>query len=118
MFNVVYSAKDKIKNGIAQGTIPNESFIITNDSVVPESFYYDENSNLKQITKRLSFDSLAEARKWVNKYEYKGEFISVLQNDVYVPYMVDADNQLVAIPYKKEVILNDDTVVFNGGSME
>ena len=79
MFNVVYSAKDKIKNGIAQGTIPNESFIITNDSVVPESFYYDENSNLKQITKRLSFNSLAEARKWVNKYEYKGEFISVLR---------------------------------------
>lgn len=118
MFNVVYSAKDKIKNGIAQGTIPNESFIITNDSDVPESFYYDEKGNLKQITKRVSFTSLAEARKWVNKYSYQGEFISVLQDGAYVPYMVDTDNKLVAIPYKKEVILNDDTVIFNGGSME
>lgn len=30
-FNVAYSDKDKIKNSVAQGVIPEESFIITNN---------------------------------------------------------------------------------------
>ena len=46
-FNVVYAAKDKIQNKIAQGVILPESLIITNEQPDnAEVFYYDEKGKL------------------------------------------------------------------------
>lgn len=119
-FSVVYSNKDKISEKIASKTIPNESFIITNQEAQDaEIFYYDEKGNLKQITKKTSFNSLADARLWIAKYKgYEGQLISVLTNEKWIPYLVDADLKLHAIPLEEEVITINDTVVIDGGSAE
>ena len=53
MFNVAYADKNKIQNSIAQGAIPAESLIITNNEEgKAELSYYDENGNLKSIVKK------------------------------------------------------------------
>lgn len=95
-FNVVYAAKDKIKNKIAQGVILPESLIITNEQTDnAEVFYYDEKGTLKQLIKRTKFDSEMEARVWIAKYDYNGENISVKDaNGNWISYTVSAGGQL------------------------
>ena len=97
-FNVVYSDKDRIEGALNDATIPHESLILTSDNdSQSESYYYDDNGNLKYITKRTQFNSLLEARLWLAKYEYEGTVISVYENNTWVPYLVKADQQIEKI---------------------
>lgn len=98
-FNVVYAAKDKIQNKIAQGVILPESLIITNEQPDnAEVFYYDEKGKLKQLIKRTKFDSEMEARVWIAKYDYNGENISIKDaNGNWISYTVSSDGQLAPV---------------------
>ena len=87
-FNVVYADKDKIKSSIEQGIIPTESLILTNGDNQSEAFYYDDNGKLKQVTKKSSFNSMTEALSWINKNDYSGEIISILENGKWNSYIV------------------------------
>lgn len=88
-FNVVYADKDKIQPSIDQGIIPKESLILTNGADQSEAFYYDDNGKLKQITKKSSFNSITEALNWINKNDYSGEIISILENEKWNSYIVN-----------------------------
>ena len=104
MFNVAYADKNKIQNGIAQGVIPNESLIITNnDANAAELSYYDEKGNLKSIVRKTQFESENEALLWINKYNYAGVNIGVFdsKNNRWNSYIVGTDN-------KMNKIINDD----------
>ena len=104
MFNVTYADKNKIQNGIAQGVIPNESLIITNnDANAAELSYYDEKGNLKSIVRKTQFESENEALLWINKYDYAGINISVFdaKNNRWNSYIVGTDNRM-------NKIINDD----------
>lgn len=106
MFNVAYADKNKIQNGIAQGVIPNESLIITNnDANAAELSYYDEKGNLKPIVRKTQFESENEALLWINKYNYAGINISIFdaKNNRWNSYVVGTDN-------KMNKIINDDNV--------
>lgn len=98
-FNVVYAAKDKIQNKIAQGVILPESLIITNEQPDnAEVFYYDEKGKLKQLIKRTKFDSEMEARVWIAKYDYSGENISIKDvNGNWISYTVSSDGQFAPV---------------------
>ena len=104
MFNVTYADKNKIQNGIAQGVIPNESLIITNnDANAAELSYYDEKGNLKSIVRKTQFESENEALLWINKYDYAGINISIFdaKNNRWNSYIVGTDNRM-------NKIINDD----------
>ena len=104
MFNVAYADKNKIQNGIAQGVIPNESLIITNnDANAAELSYYDEKGNLKSIVRKIQFESENEALLWINKYDYAGINISIFdaKNNRWNSYIVGTDNRM-------NKIINDD----------
>lgn len=106
MFNVAYADKNKIQNGIAQGVIPNESLIITNnDANAAELSYYDEKGNLKTIVRKTQFESENEALLWINKYDYAGINISIFdaKNNRWNSYIVGTDN-------KMNKIINNDNV--------
>ena len=93
--------KDKIKNSVAQGVIPEESFIITNNEVKDaEAYYYDEKGNLKQLVKRTRFESETEARTWMAKYgNYEGETISIKDaNGNWNSYNVGANGEMNQVP--------------------
>ena len=104
MFNIAYADKNKIQNGIAQGVIPNESLIITNnDANAAELSYYDEKGNLKSIVRKTQFESEIEALLWINKYDYAGINISIFdaKNNRWNSYIVGTDNKI-------NKIINDD----------
>ena len=104
MFNVAYADKNKIQNGIAQGVIPNESLIITNnDANAAELSYYHEKGNLKSIVRKTQFESENEALLWINKYDYAGINISIFdaKNNRWNSYIVGTDNRM-------NKIINDD----------
>ena len=104
MFNVTYADKNKIQNGIAQGVIPNESLIITNnDANAAELSYYDEKGNLKSIVRKTQFESENEALLWINKYDYAGINISIFdaKNNRWNSYIIGTDNRM-------NKIINDD----------
>ena len=106
MFNVAYADKNKIQNGIAQGVIPNESLIITNnDANAAELSYYDEKGNLKSIVRKIQFESENEALLWINKYDYAGINISIFdaKNNRWNSYIVGTDNRM-------NKIINDDNL--------
>ena len=89
-FNVVYANKDKINISISNGTIPKESLILTNsDSKQAEAYYYDDSGKLKFITKKTKFNSMVDALNWIVSYDYKGETVSIFQNNQWTPYIVD-----------------------------
>ena len=118
-FNVAYSDKDKIKNSVAQGVIPEESFIITNNEAKDaEAYYYDEKGNLKQLVKRTRFESETEARTWMAKYgNYEGETISIKDaNGNWNSYNVGANGEMNQVPDTGSLtdILNG--LIIDGGS--
>lgn len=117
-FNVVYAAKDKIQNKIAQGIIPLESLIITNEQPDnAELFYYDEKGTLKQLIKRTKFDSEMEARVWIAKYDYNGESISIKDsNGNWNSFTVSTNNELIEVPTEENLSSLFDNVVLNGGT--
>lgn len=117
-FNVAYSDKDKIKNSVTQGIIPEESFIITNNEVKEaEAYYYDEKGNLKQLVKRTKFESETEARTWIAKYgNYEGEMISVKDaNGNWISYNVGANGEMNQIPNVDSLTDILDGVIIDGG---
>lgn len=117
-FNVAYSDKDKIKNSIAQGVIPEESFIITNNEAKEaEAYYYDEKGNLKQLVKRMKFESETEARTWMAKYgNYEGETISVKDaNGNWISYNVGANGEMNQVPNVDSLTDILDGVILDGG---
>ena len=104
MFNVAYADKNKIQNGIAQGVIPNESLIITNnDANAAELSKKKKKGNLKSIVRKTQFESENEALLWINKYDYAGINISIFdaKNNRWNSYIVGTDN-------KMNKIINDD----------
>lgn len=117
-FNVVYAAKDKINNKIAQGIILPESLIITNEQPDnAEVFYYDEKGVLKQLIKRTKFDSEMEARVWIAKYDYSGENISIKDaNGNWISYTVSANNELIEVPTEENLSSLFENIVLNGGT--
>lgn len=117
-FNVAYSDKDKIKNSIAQGIIPEESLIITNDEAnEAEAYYYDEKGNLKQLVKRTKFENETEARTWIAKYDnYEGETISVKDaNGNWISYNVGANGEMNQVPNVDSLTDILDGVILDGG---
>lgn len=117
-FNVAYSDKDKIKNSIAQGVIPEESFIITNNEAKEaEAYYYDEKGNLKQLVKSMKFESETEARTWIAKYgNYEGETISVKDaNGNWISYNVGANGEMTQVPNVDSLTDILDGVILDGG---
>lgn len=119
MFNVVYSPKDQIAAKIADGTIPAESLIITNDNS-NELYYYDHLGETRQLIKKTQFKSKTEALRHIaaDPANYIGSLVSILVNDEYAPYMVAATQELMAIPYAKDVLLAEDTLIVDGNSWE
>ena len=117
-FNIAYSDKDKIKNSVAQGVIPEESFIITNNEVKDaEAYYYDEKGNLKQLVKRTRFESETEARTWMAKYgNYEGETISIKDaNGNWNSYNVGANGELEQIPNAESITDLLNGLIIDGG---
>lgn len=117
-FNVAYSDKDKIKNSIAQGVIPEESLIITNNEAKEaEAYYYDEKGNLKQLVKRTKFENETEARTWIAKYgNYEGETISVKNaNGNWISYNVGANGEMNQVPNVNSLTGILDGVILDGG---
>lgn len=117
-FNVAYSDKDKIKNSIAQGVIPEESLIITNNEAKEaEAYYYDEKGNLKQLVKRTKFENETEARTWIAKYgNYEGETISVKNaNGNWISYNIGANGEMNQVPNVDSLTDILDGVILDGG---
>lgn len=117
-FNVAYSDKNKIKNSIAQGIISQETFIMTNNEEKDaEAYYYDEKGNLKQLVKKIRFDSETEARTWIAKYNgYEGETISVKDKDGnWLNYAVGNNNKMTLIPNVDDLTSILDGLIIDGG---
>lgn len=116
MFNVAYADKNKIQNSIAQGAIPAESLIITNNEEgKAELSYYDENGNLKSIVKKTQFESEVEARLWIAKYDYSGENISVYnaKSGQWNSYIVGANGNINQIAKAEDVASNVEDILSN-----
>ena len=96
-FNVAYSNKDKIKNSVAQGIIPEESFIITNNEEKDESE--------------------TEARTWMAKYgNYEGETISIKDaNGNWNSYNVGANGEMNQVPNTESLTDILDGLIIDGG---
>lgn len=110
-FNVVYSDKDRIQGAIESGVIPRESLVLTSDDAKrSEMYYYDDNGQLKTITKKTQFNSMPEARYWVARYDYRGILISVFQNNKWTPYIIGPQQSF--IPVISEKVSYDE---INGG---
>lgn len=100
-FNVVYSDKDRIQGAIESGVIPRESLVLTSDDAKrSEMYYYDDNGQLKTITKKIQFNSMVEARIWANKYDYIGEVISINIDGHWVPFLVNDNNDFINLQPK------------------
>lgn len=119
MFKLAYVDKNKIDNSITQQVIPEESLIVTNnEDKSAELSYYDEKGNLKSIVKKNVFDSEAEMRLWIAKYDYSGEIISYKNSVGNWESCVVKENNIVAnLPEKDEVILSTDKLHLDGGSV-
>ena len=119
MFNVAYADKNKIQNSIAQGAIPAESLIITNNEEgKAELSYYDENGNLKSIVKKTVFETEDEMRFWVAKYDYSGELITYKNKDNNWKSGIIKENSVVSdLPVNEDVILSTDELYLNGGGV-
>lgn len=97
-FNVVYSDKDRIQGAIESGVIPRESLVLTSDDAKrSEMYYYDDNGQLKTITKKTQFNSMVGARTWASQYDYIGEVISINIDGQWVPYLVDDNNDFICL---------------------
>lgn len=119
MFKVAYANKDKIQNSIAQGVIPAESLIVTNnDNKEAELSYYDENGNLKSIVKKTAFASQAEALLWIAKYDYSGTNISIFDaaSGDWNTYIVGSDGNLNKIAKAEDVVETLENIWIDGGS--
>lgn len=119
MFKIAYANKDKIQNSIAQGVIPAESLIVTNnDNKEAELSYYDENGNLKSIVKKTAFASQAEALLWIAKYDYSGTNISIFDaaSGDWDTYIVGSDGNLNKIAKAEDVVETLENIWIDGGS--
>lgn len=119
MFKVAYADKDKIQNSIAQGVIPNESMIVTNnDKKDAELSYLDENGNLKKIVKKTVFDSEAEMRVSLAHDDYSGVVITYKDNQGnWATGIAGANGQLSDLPVQDDVVLTYDELHLNGGGV-
>lgn len=111
---VAYGKKNKISAAITSGVIPKDSLIITSDSKESELYFYDSGGNLKSISERTQFETLAEAHAWVQTYDCVGRIISVHNGSDWVPYIVDASGQLSPISSGGGSIINVE--VIDGGA--
>ena len=119
MFKVAYADKDKIQNSIAQGVIPNESMIVTNnDKKDAELSYLDENGNLKKIVKKTVFDSEAEMRVALAHDDYSGVVVTYKDNQGnWATGIAEANGQMSDLPVQNDVILSYDELHLNGGGV-
>lgn len=106
-FNVVYSDKDKIESSIAQGVIPKESLILSRGDTQAEASYYDDQGNLKPITRKNTFNSMVDANLWISKYDCKGQLISVNINGDWTPCVVTEENKIIPFISEEDVIVLD-----------
>lgn len=64
----------------------------------------------EDVNKHLTFNSLVDAIDYVNSHNYVGQIISIFQNNKWLPYIVDVNNNLIPIQYGE-----DDYDILNGG---
>lgn len=94
---VAYGKRSKIQSAITAGVIPEDSLIITNDAEEAELFFYDVNGDMKRISERTQFETLTEAKAWVQQYDCSGRILSIHNGEDWAPYIVCADNSLSPI---------------------
>ena len=88
-------------------------FVLLNEKKVK----LDNEGNLKFITKKTTFNSKIEARTWIARYgNYKGEIISIYQNNSYAPFLVDNKNELVPLQTGEEKTA--DFNIIDGGAAD
>lgn len=94
---VAYGKRKNIDAAITGGTIPKGTMIITRDERESELFFYDTDGSLKEIAEKNRFETMTDAKAWVNKYPSAGNVITVHNGSDWIPYIVQDDNSLVPI---------------------
>lgn len=91
-----YGPREKIDAAIANGVIPAGSIIITKeDGPHGELIFYDSLGQRKMIASKNKFESMDEAKQWVESYDCTGEFLSIRVNGSYGMYLVQ-DNGAIS----------------------
>lgn len=103
---VAYGYRKNVAGAIENGTIPQDSIIITKDEADSELLFYDKYGNLKTVAERTRFDTINEAEEWARNYPCKGYIFTVYDGTNWVPYVVQDDNTLVSLDaYLKDVFV-------------
>ena len=91
---VAYGKRDRISAAIAEGVIPKDTIIITDDSVESELLFYNHEGELNNVAERTKFHSLSEATEWVKKYDCRGLVFSIHNGADWSMYQVQDDGSL------------------------
>lgn len=92
---VAYGPRENIQGAINNGVIPKDTIIITSDPTESELLFHDSSGAIRNIAERTRFNSKAEAEAWTKKYASSGLILSVHEQDVWVPYVVNDDGALI-----------------------
>ena len=116
--NVAYGKRKNMDAAIESGNIPKGSMIITRDGSEEEFFFYDTEGNMKHIAERNRFETMTEAKQWVQKYPCAGHIISVHNGLDWMLYIVQDDNSLSPITGEIGDIDITDITRIDGGNSE
>lgn len=92
--NFAYGERDNVNKAISNGKIPQDTLIVTKEGSENGMLFYDSKKNLKTIAQRSTFESITEARAWIEKYPCPGAVITIQNGSEWIPYVVNSDKTL------------------------
>lgn len=95
---LAYGAYDRVEAAIADGLIPANSIIIEKfEDGSAGLAYHDSESILKHIVSKTQFDSTDDAVTYLSSQSCIGKIITILEDNTYNAYLVQADNSLSSL---------------------
>ena len=104
---LAYGRREDVEPAIQNGLIPNETLIVTAETLDPEILYYNANNQLITPLKRARFETYEEADQWVKEYPSVGCIIAVRDDTAWAPYIVQEGN--ILSPLKTGGVIYFDT---------
>lgn len=89
---LAYGKKANIEKSIDSGEIPPGTIILTEDT--SELYFYNLDGVLGTYVEKYKFSSKEDAEEWIQRYNCRGEIISVRENNECNVYIVDYNNEL------------------------
>lgn len=89
---LAYGKKGNIEKSIDSGEIPPGTIILTEDT--SELYFYNLDGVLSTYVEKYKFSSKLEAEDWIQRYNCRGELITVHEENECNVYIVDYANEL------------------------